>query len=93
MIPLRPTPPAPETLRRQLLGRAIRFTEAMAPAAVRAAEDIKRAFGLTSEVEIYHSAGQENAAMHLLREPILMEIQGRLLPLFDDGGLRAASGT
>ncbi|MCC7412304.1 MAG: DUF4011 domain-containing protein [Gammaproteobacteria bacterium] len=86
------TLPPPDAVRRQLLGRAVRLTEAMAPAAVRAAGDVKRAFGLSADVEIYQSAGSENAAMHLLREPILMEIQGRLLSLLDEGALRAVFG-
>lgn len=84
--------PPPDVVRRQLLGRAVRLTEAMAPAAARAAGDVKRAFGLSADVEIYQSAGSENAAMHLLREPILMEIQGRLLSLLDEGALRAVIG-
>ncbi len=84
--------PEPEAVRRQLLGRAVRLTEAMAPKAIMAAVEIRDAFGLTSPVEIYQSAGRENAAMHLLREPILMEIQGRLLSLLDDGALRAVIG-
>lgn len=84
--------PEPEAVRRQLLGRAVRLTEAMAPKAITAAVEIRDAFGLTSPVEIYQSAGRENAAMHLLREPILMEIQGRLLSLLDEGALRAVIG-
>ena len=67
------TLPEPQAVRRQLLGRAVRLTEAMAPKAIAAAVEIRDAFGLTSPVEIYQSAGRENAAMHLLREPILME--------------------
>jgi RecA/RadA recombinase len=86
------TLPEPQAVRRQLLGRAVRLTEAMAPKAIAAAVEIRDAFGLTSPVEIYQSAGRENAAMHLLREPILMEIQGRLLSLLDDGALRAVIG-
>jgi RecA/RadA recombinase len=82
----------PESVRRQLLGRAVRLTGAMAPHATAAANEIRDAFGLRAEVEIYQSAGRENAAMHLLREPILMEIQGRLLSLLDDGALRAVIG-
>ncbi|TNY27180.1 hypothetical protein BV497_04720 [Fulvimonas soli] len=85
-------PPEPEAVRRQLLGRAVRLTETMAPAATAAANEIRDAFGLQAAVEIYQSAGRENAAMHLLREPILMEIQGRLLSLLDNGALRAVIG-
>ena len=84
--------PEPDAVRRQLLGRAVRLTEAMAPKAIAAAIEVRDAFGLTLPVEIYQSAGRENAAMHLLREPILMEIQGRLLSLLDDGALRAVIG-
>ncbi len=84
--------PEPEAVRRQLLGRAVRLTATMAPAATAAANEVRDAFGLQAAVEIYQSAGQENAAMHLLREPILMEIQGRLLSLLDDGALHAVIG-
>lgn len=84
--------PEPDAVRRQLLGRAVRLTEAMAPKATAAAIEVRDAFGLTAPVEIYQSAGRENAAMHLLREPILMEVQGRLLSLLDEGALRAVIG-
>ncbi|MBI5423084.1 MAG: DUF4011 domain-containing protein [Opitutae bacterium] len=83
---------APDQIRRQLLGRAVRLTDAMAPVAVRTAEAVRAEFGLCAPVEIYQSAGRENAAMHLLRDPILMEIQGRLLSLLDEGALRAVIG-
>lgn len=84
--------PNPETLRRQLLGRAVRLTDAMAPAAVQSANAIRDAFGLSQRIELYQSAGRENAAMHLLREPMLMEIQGRLLSLLDGDSLKAVIG-
>lgn len=84
--------PGPEAIRRQLLGRAVRLTEMMAPLAVQAAHKIRDSFGLAQPVELYQSAGRENAAMHLLREPILMEIQGRLLSLLDEGALHAVIG-
>jgi RecA/RadA recombinase len=84
--------PEPDAIRRQLLGRAVRLTETMAPAATSCAEDICKAFGLAAGVEIYQSAGRENAAIHLLRQPILVEIQGRLLSLLDPGALRAVIG-
>lgn len=84
--------PDPESIRRQLLGRAVRLTETMAPLAVKAAQEARDSFGLTQSVELYQSAGRENAAMHLLRDPILMEIQGRLLSLLDEGALRAVIG-
>ncbi|MBE2213972.1 MAG: DUF4011 domain-containing protein [Opitutaceae bacterium] len=84
--------PPPETTRRQLIGRALRLTESMAPAAVAAASEVRAAFGLTPTVELYQSNGPENAAMHLVRDPILLEIQGRLLSLLDDRALRAVVG-
>lgn len=84
--------PEPDAIRRQLLGRAVRLTETMAPAATSCAEDVCKAFGLAADVEIYQSAGRENAAIHLLRQPILVEIQGRLLSLLDPGALRAVIG-
>lgn len=84
--------PDPDLVRRQLLGRAVRLTETMSPDAVRLAEAVRSEFGLAAPVEIYQSAGRENAVMHLLREPILLEIQGRLLSLLDEGALRAVIG-
>lgn len=84
--------PTPDAIRRQLIGRALRLTETMAPGAVAAADSVKAAFGLSAPVEIYQSNGPENAAMHLIREPILLEIQGRLLALLDEGALRAVVG-
>lgn len=45
--------PNPETLRRQLLGRAVRLTDAMAPAAVQSANAIRDAFGLSQRIELY----------------------------------------
>lgn len=84
--------PEPQAIRRQLLGRAVRLTGAMAPAATSGADAIRDAFGLLAPVEIYQSAGRENAAIHLLRDPILLEIQGRLLSLLDEGAMRAVIG-
>lgn len=33
---------------------------------------------------LYQSSGRENAAIHLIQAPVVMEVQGRLLPLLDD---------
>ena len=84
--------PEPDVIRRQLLGKAVRLTPTMAPTATACAEDICRRFGLGAPIEIYQSAGRENAAIHLLRHPILVEVQGRLLSLLDEGALRAVIG-
>lgn len=84
--------PEPELIRRQLLGKAVRLTSAMAPTATACADEICSRFGLAAPVEIYQSAGRENAAIHLLRHPILIEVQGRLLSLLDEGALRAVIG-
>jgi RecA/RadA recombinase len=85
-------PADPEKVRRRLLGDALRLTESMAPAAYRHAREALRILGATGELELYQSSGRENAAVHLVQTPILLEIQGRLLSLLDDGSGPALFG-
>ena len=85
-------PPKGERVRRQLMTRSLLLSEGMSPKAYAAARDCAASFGLDTTVEIYQAAGAENAAMHFCAEPILLEIQGRLLALLDDDGLRGVMG-
>ena len=79
-------------VRRQLLAQALRLTESMAGQAYRQAHEAARVLGVEGELELYQSAGRENAALHLVRSPILLEIQGRMLGLVDDAAAVALFG-
>jgi len=61
----------------------------MAPQAYAQAEAARRALGgFEGQLELYQSAGRENAALHFVHSPILLEIQGRMLSLLDaDAGV------
>ena len=85
-------PSDPAEVRRRLLGDALRLTESMAPAAYEYAREAKRVLGVDGELELYQSAGRENASLHLVQAPILLEIQGRMLSLLDDGAGPALFG-
>lgn len=85
-------PPPPEAVRRRLIGRSLRLTEGMAPDAYASARAVQDALGVTRAIEIYQSSGRENAAIHLVEEPILLEVQGRLLSLLDKGSSMAVFG-
>lgn len=85
-------PSDPAKVRRRLLGDALRLTESMAPAAYHQAAEAQRVLGVDGVIELYQSSGQENAALHLVRTPILLEIQGRLLSLLDAGAGAALFG-
>lgn len=81
-------PRDPELIRRRLLADALRLTSSMAPSAYAQAEDARQVLGIEGNLELYQSAGRENAALHLVESPILLEIQGRMLSLLDhDAGV------
>ncbi len=81
-------PRDPALIRRRLLADALRLTPSMAPTTYAQAEDARRVLGIAGELEIHQSAGRENAGLHLVESPILLEIQGRLLALVDhDAGV------
>lgn len=84
--------PKGERVRRQLMTRSLLLSEGMSPKAYSAARDCAGTFGIDTAVEIYQAAGSENAAMHFCSDPVLLEIQGRLLALLDDEGLRGVMG-
>lgn len=85
-------PSDPAEVRRRLLGDALRLTESMAPAAYEYAREAQRILGAEGDLELYQSAGRENASLHLVQSPILLEIQGRMLSLLDDGAGQALFG-
>lgn len=84
---------AAEPLRRELLARGLRLTESMAPELHEAARLAASRLGVTTPCEIYQStAASENAAIHLVETPVLLEVQGRLLAGLDAGTRLAVLG-
>lgn len=87
------TPSSGETLRRELLAAGLRLTESMAPELHRAASLASSRLGVTTPCEIYQSAAaRENAAIHLIESPVMLEVQGRLLANLDEGTRLAVLG-
>ena len=86
------SPPPADVIRRTLMGKSLRLTEGMAPEVYAAARQALDALGIDKPIEIYQSNGRENAAVHLVEEPIVLEIQGRLLTLLDPGAAIALFG-
>jgi hypothetical protein len=84
--------PDPHRIRRALMARSLLLSEGMAPAVYSAARAGAVRFGIESSIEVFQSAGAENAAMHLVEQPVLLEIQGRLLSLLDPGALNVVVG-
>jgi hypothetical protein len=85
-------PPDVARLKRTLLARSIQLTDGMAPDAWAAARRAASALSVEGVLEIYQAAGAENAAIHLIGDPILLEIRGRLLSLIDDDAATAVFG-
>ncbi|MEY4544279.1 MAG: hypothetical protein RL685_474 [Pseudomonadota bacterium] len=85
-------PSDPAITRRRLLAQSLRLTDTMAPDAYQQAREAQRVLGLSGDIELYQSGGRENAAIHLVEAPIVMEVQGRLLPLLDAGSSLALFG-
>lgn len=82
----------PSRIKRSLMARSLKLTEGMAPDTWRAARAAAAALGVTESIEIFQSAGAENAAIHLVDAPVFLEIRGRLLSLLDDAGTVAVFG-
>lgn len=82
----------PKEQRRRLMARSLRLTESMAGAAYRVAHEAKRVLGVTGDLELYQRSGPENAAMHMVDAPILLEIQGSLLSRLDERALLGLFG-
>ncbi len=85
-------PPPPEAVRRRLMAEALRLSESMAPDTYAYAHAARRTLNIDRPLEIYQSGGQENAAIHLIEEPIVLEIMGRLMTLLDRGAAIAVFG-
>jgi hypothetical protein len=65
----------------------------MAPELYGAARLVSERLGVTQSCEIYQSAAtRENAALHLVETPVLLEVQGRLLAGLDAGTRLAVLG-
>ena len=84
--------PDAEAIRRQLQASHLLLQDSMAPDVYQLARDVAAELGITEPVEIYQGAGAENAAMHMVQSPMLIEIRGQLLGRSDDGMLRALLG-
>jgi hypothetical protein len=85
-------PPPAETVRRSLLASSVRLTPAMAPEMWSVATRAKEVLGVEKPLEIYQSAGRENAAIHLLEEPVVLQVMGRFVHLLDRGAAFAVFG-
>jgi hypothetical protein len=82
----------PVRVRRSLMARTLLLSEGMAPGPYRVASELAVLLGITEPIEIYQAAGAENAAMHTVPSPVLIEVQGRMLSLLDDDTLAALLG-
>lgn len=84
--------PDVDLVRRELLAGAMKLSESMAPALHTSAREAARVLGVESPIEIYQADGPENAAIHLIASPVVLEAQGRLLALLDEGSALALFG-
>lgn len=82
----------PSRVRRSLMARSLLLSEGMAPAPYRVARQIAERFGIAAPIEIYQAAGAENAVIHTVAAPVLIEVRGRMLSLLDDDTLAALLG-
>ncbi|MFO0629977.1 MAG: DUF4011 domain-containing protein [Polyangiales bacterium] len=81
-----------ETVRRGLLARSVRLTPTMAPDTWALATRAKETLRVEKPLEIYQSAGRENAAIHLIEEPVVLQVMGRFINLLDPGAALAVFG-
>jgi len=79
-------------VKRQLMTRSLKLTDGMAPDAWSAARSAAEVLGVQVPLELYQAAGAENAAIHLIDSPVLLEIRGRLLSLLDQAGTVSVFG-
>lgn len=82
----------PKEQRRRLMAQSLRLTESMAAAAYRVAHEAKRVLGVSGDLELYQRSGAENAGIHLVDAPILLEIQGSLVSRLDERALLGVFG-
>ena len=86
------TLPSPQELRRSLLAETLRLSESMVPDAYGVAHQVQQRLGVTGALELYQRKGSENAAMHFVVDPILLELNGSLLSQLDPRALAALIG-
>ncbi|HVV88664.1 MAG TPA: DUF4011 domain-containing protein, partial [Kofleriaceae bacterium] len=86
------TPPSDQEIRRHLMAASLRLSEAMAPEAYRVAHEARRILRVDGALELYQRSGPENAAMHRVAAPILLELHGSLMPRLDGPALLALIG-
>jgi hypothetical protein len=92
MLASRLIPGDPKEIRRRLMAQSLRLSDSMAPDAYRAARSAQRVLGVAGEIEIFQRSGAENAAIHLVDTPILLEVQGPILSLLDEATLLGVFG-
>ncbi len=90
--PQAPTAEDATRVRRALIARSLLLSEGMAPSLYQSARAIAAQFEINEPIEIYQAAGAENAAMHLVPSPVLLEVRGRLLALLDANANAALIG-
>ena len=79
-------------VRRQLRATALRLSPAIAPELNDLVAEVAGRFGLDEPVELYQTAGEDNAAVYLVATPIVLELKGRMLTQLDPGAMRALVG-
>ena len=79
-------------VRRALLARSLRLTESMAAEAYRVANEAMRILGVSGTLELYQRSGPENASMHIVQDPIMVEIHGGLLSKLDERAMLGVFG-
>ncbi|MEZ4392906.1 MAG: AAA domain-containing protein [Polyangiales bacterium] len=85
-------PPPADVLRRALMANSVRLSEAMAPETWSVAHAARDALRIDKPLEIYQCSGRENAAIHLIEEPVVLQVMGRFVNLLDRGAALAAFG-
>jgi len=84
--------PDAEQIRRSIRATALQLTATMAPEAIQALQTALWRLRIQSSAELYQSAGQDNAAMHLVEQPIIVELSGRMLTTLEPRQLVAVFG-
>ncbi|WP_367870743.1 AAA domain-containing protein [Luteolibacter sp. Populi] len=87
-----PVLPDADQIRRSLLTGHLRLSENMAPEIFAWSARASGALGLTKPVELYQSAGDENAANHICADTVFVSLQGKLISSLDEGSFLALLG-
>lgn len=84
--------PDADEYRRELKINSLMLTDTMAPGLHMTAKALAHYFSIDEPIEIYQTAGEENAVMHFVLSPVVLGISGQLLPRTDELMLRALVG-